>query len=303
MKYVTRLKQHDLSERQIAYLFIAPAILIILLVNIYPMFNAVALSFQHENLLDDTKTGFAGLYNYIDILKSPDFWNSVKVTFYFAAVSITFQLVLGTLIALLLNMNFKGRGVVRALILIPWAIPTLVNASLWNWIFNANYGALNRLLMQFGLIDSPVLWMNNAKTALNMLIVADSWHMLPLSVIMMLAALQIVDESTIQASIIDGANAFQRFIHIKLPVMSPLMLVLLIMRTTQTLKVFDIIYMTTNGGPGNGTMAISFYIYFEIFKNLNYGRGAALSMLMALIVLGIAIAYKRMLKENQGGSQ
>ncbi len=290
--------RRELSEKQTAMAFLAPALIVIAIVNMYPILNTVFISLQHENLLDSSKSGFAGLYNYIDIFMSPSFWNSLSITLYFAIASIVIQVFFGILIALLLNIDFKGRKFVRGIIIVPWAIPTLVNASLWNWIFNANYGVLNRLLLQFNIVDEPVLWMSEATLALNMLIIADSWHMLPLSIIMMLAALQTVDESAIQASLIDGANAFQRFWYIKMPVMRPLLLVLLIMRTTQTLKVFDIIYMTTHGGPSNGTMVISFYTYYEIFRNMDFGRGAALSIIMSVLVMAIALVYNKILNSS-----
>jgi len=286
------------SERRTAALFLLPALAVILAVNIYPVLNTVYLSFRHEDLLHPDKSGFAGFENYIDVFTSGEFWNSIGITVYFAAVSIIVQITLGVLIALLLNQKFKGRGFVRGIIIIPWAIPTLVNASLWDWILNANYGLLNRLLLQMNIISKPVLWMADAKMALNMLIVADTWHMLPMAVIMLLAALQTIDQSALEASIVDGANSIQRFWYIMLPAMKPLMLVLLIMRTTQTLKVFDIIYMTTHGGPANGTMAISFYAYYEMFKNMNFGRGATLSVVMAVFVMIIAIIYTRILRTD-----
>ncbi|MDL2205301.1 sugar ABC transporter permease [Eubacteriales bacterium OttesenSCG-928-N13] len=285
----------EASVRRTAMLMIAPAMVIILGMNVYPLLYNVGLSFFWYNLLDTAKNGFAGVRQFVEVFTNKGFGNSLLITGYFAVVSLVVQTVLGTLIALLLNMEFKGRGFVRAIVLLPWAVPSMVNAAIWGWILNANYGLLNRVLLQWGVIKEIVVWMATAFSALNMIILADTWRMLPLTVLLLLAALQTLDASTIEAGIVDGANAFQRFWHIKLPLMKPLLLVLLIMRTTQTIKVFDIIFMMTGGGPGNGTMAISFYTYYAIFKNLNYGTGATLSVAISVIILLIAVLYLKVL--------
>jgi len=270
--------------------------LIILGMNIYPLLYNLGLSFFWYDLLNKARAGFAGLSQFIEVFTSEGFSHSLLITAYFAAVSLAVQTVLGTLIALLLNMEFKGRGFVRAIVLLPWAVPSMVNAAIWGWILNANYGLLNRALLQLGIIKGIVVWMATAFSALNMILLADTWRMLPLTVLLLLAALQTLDASTLEAGVVDGANAFQRFWHIKLPLMKPLLLVLLIMRTTQTIKVFDIIFMMTGGGPGNGTMAISFYTYYAVFKNLNYGAGSTLSVAISVIILLIAMVYIKVLR-------
>lgn len=280
-----------------AYKLICPAMLVIFALNIYPLLNTFVISFQWKNMLDASKSGFAGLEQYISVLTNSEFWNSVKVTGQFVIMSLTIQSVFGMLIALLLNQNFKGRRFVRGAILAPWAVPTLVNAVLWGWMLNANYGLINRLLMQWGRISEPVAWLGDAKIAMIMIVLADTWRMLPLTVLMFLSGLQSVSAVSLEAGKIDGANVFQRFFHIILPQMKPIILVVLIMRTTQTMKVFDIVYMLTNGGPANGTMVISFYTYYTTFKSLNFGLGATLSIVIAGIIFLITLLYLRILKE------
>ena len=294
-----KIKGIEYAEKRTAKLMILPAMLVILGLNIYPLLFNVGGSFFWNNLLDKSKQGFAGLQQYIDVFSNPGFLNSMKVTAYFAIVSLVIQTVFGTLMALLLNQKFKGRGFVRTVIFLPWAIPNIVNANIWSWIFNANYGLLNRVLLQFGLIDEVVVWLATSFSAINMVILADTWRMLPLTVIMMLAAMQTIDESTIEAGIVDGANAFQRFWHIKVPLMKPIILVLLITRTTQTIKVFDIIFMMTGGGPGNGTMTISFYTYYEIFKNMDYGGGSTLAIAITILIFLIATMYVKVLNARE----
>lgn len=293
-----RLKRGELNGRRAALVMVSPAMLVILGLSVYPLLYTIWISLNSQNLLNPSSGEFIGFSQYAQTLSDSNFWHSIAVTAYFSVVSIAIQMVLGILIALLLNKQFFGRGFVRAIVLIPWAVPTVVNSSLWGWIFNVNYGALNRLLMQMHIIQEPVVWMATALSAMNSIILADTWRMLPLYVIMLLAGLQTVSGSMLEAGVIDGANAFKRLFHIVLPVIKPLTLVILVMRTTQTIKVFDIIYMLTKGGPSNGTMVISFYSYYQTFYYLNFGYGATVSVLVALITLLLAALYLRTLRSD-----
>jgi ABC-type sugar transport system permease subunit len=206
--------------------------------------------------------------------------------------------VLGFLIALVLNQKFVGRGFVRAFILLPWAIPTIVNGILWEWIYNANYGALNGLLFQLGMIDNYKNWLGEPWLALNMIIIADTWKMTPFYVILYLAGLQTIPRELYDSAKIDGAGIWKRFLHITLPMLKPIILVILVLRTMQAFKVFDIIYIMTKGGPSGGTMVISFYTYIESFGNLNFGYGSAMSFIIAVIIISIAALYKKLLDQD-----
>ncbi len=284
-------------EERAAYSMILPAMLLVAALGIYPLLETVKLGFYDFSLLSGDKN-FVGLKNYQAILSDPLFRQSVKQTVYFMVCSIGLQMILGVGAAMLLNQEFRGRGFVRALVFLPWAVPTIVNANTWNWIYHASYGALNRLLLKMGLIDGPVIWLGKTDTALNMIILADTWRVLPLYIVLLLAALQTVDPVLIEAAKIDGANSWNRFRNVHLPTLQPTMIVLLVMRTIQTFRVFDIIYVMTQGGPNNGTMVVSFYGYYQSFKYLNWGYGSAVSIVISLTVLLLSIVFLRIISRD-----
>lgn len=287
-------------QRKTAWGMVTPSLIVVFTLSIYPMMYTLLLSLSRYNLIKPKNNGFAGLAQYLEVLTDMKFWHAMKVTGYFVIVSLPVQFVFGMLIALLLNQNFRGRGFLRAMMLMPWAVPNIVNSNLWNWIFNTNYGVLNRLLMQFGMIEQPIIWMGNARLAMNMLIIADSWRMLPFYAIMFLAGMQSISISMYEAGKIDGANAWKRFFYLTLPSLKPIILSVLIMRTTQLFKVFDIIYMMTKGGPADGTKAISFYIYEQAFSSMNFGYAATLAVIVALITMLLALIYMRVFRNEDG---
>lgn len=295
-----RQARFQLGERALAIMLVSPTLLIVFGLTIYPIVYAFWLSLHQVDLIkarDDVP--FVGLANYVTALTTSYFWDSSWRTLYFTVVSLVVQVVLGVAVALVLNENFVGRNLVRALILIPWALPTIVNGILWQWIYNANYGALNGLLLQLGLIDQPQLWLGEPMRALNMILIADTWKVLPFYVLMFLAALQTIPGELYESAKIDGAGAWGRFLHVTLPFLRPMLLVVLVLRTLQTFRVFDIIYILTQGGPGGGTRVITFYAYEASFLNLNFGFGAAISFLIGVITLAIALAYIRLLRTEE----
>ena len=291
-----RKRKKDYQSRT-AYAMIAPAVLIIFGMGVFPVVYSIWLSFNDVNPMT-FDTDFIGLENYKDIFVNPEFWQSIGITLYFCVVSIVIQLILGFLVAMLLNQKFVGRGIVRALILLPWAVPTIVNANVWNWILNANYGILNRLLMKLGIISDSIAWLSDGGTALHMIILADTWRMLPLVVIMLLAGLQTVSKSVWEAAVVDGAGAWRRLRAVYIPALKPMILVILVLRTIQAIRVFDIVYVLTKGGPANKTMVISFYSYYETFNYLNYGKGAAIAMVIAVLALVLSLVYFKVLKSG-----
>jgi ABC-type sugar transport system permease subunit len=198
----------------------------------------------------------------------------------------------------MLNENFKGRGLIRALIIIPWAIPTIVNGVLWRWIYQPNFGALNGLLYQLGIIDSYKNWLAKPFLAMNMTILADAWHMTPFYVLLILAGLQGIPGSLYEAARVDGASWFRQLWHITLPLLKPTFLVILVVRTIETFRVFDIIYALTGGGPGDGTKVIGYYAYEQTFRFMDFGTGAAVSIIITLSVLFLAVAYIRLLSTS-----
>jgi multiple sugar transport system permease protein/N,N'-diacetylchitobiose transport system permease protein len=274
------------------YWFVLPALVFLGSVIFIPLLYAFFLSLMQTQGLNRS---WVGLKNYADILSQRFFWESSLRTAYFNIVSVFLELLLGMLAALLLHQKFRGRGIVRAILILPWALPTVVNGVLWSWIFNASYGSLNALLKQFGLIKDYVAWLGTAFSAMNSVILADVWKNFPMIALILLAGLQTIPNSYYESSEIDGANALQRFFRITLPVLKPSILVCLVMRTMEAFKVFDIVYTMTKGGPANGTQVISYYTYQTSFQYSKFGYGAALSYLVSFIILVLALIYIRLL--------
>ena len=294
------MKKGTLAKRE-AHLgigMVTPAMLIIFGLMLYPLFYTIYLTMVQYNLLSNVSQGFLGLKQYARVLTDDKFWHAMSVTLYFTVVSLGLQLILGFMAALFLNIPFRGQKLLRALILAPWAVPTVVNAQLWNWILNASYGALNKLLLQLGIIRQPIVWLGEPKLALNVIILADTWKMLPLFIIMLLAGLSTIPGTYYEAAKMEGAGFWHTFRKITFPLLKPMLLVILVLRTTQTIRVFDVIYMLTQGGPNNSTMTISYYTYFQTFSLFDFGYGATIAMIVAILTVFIALTYKKILNAD-----
>lgn len=294
------MKKGTLAKRE-AHLgigMVTPAMLIIFGLMLYPLFYTIYLTMVQYNLLSNVSQGFLGLKQYARVLTDDKFWHAMSVTLYFTVVSLGLQLILGFMAALFLNIPFRGQKLLRALILAPWAVPTVVNAQLWNWILNASYGALNKLLLQLGIIRQPIVWLGEPKLALNVIILADTWKMLPLFIIMLLAGLSTIPGTYYEAAKMEGAGFWHTFRKITFPLLKPMLLVILVLRTTQTIRVFDVIYMLTQRGPNNSTMTISYYTYFQTFSLFDFGYGATIAMIVAILTVFIALTYKKILKAD-----
>lgn len=285
----------ETNQTLLAVLLILPSIVLTLGLVLLPIVNTLQLSFTDTNLARPDKTEFIGFENYINHLTDDFFWDSVGRTLYFTVVSVGLEVILGIGIALLIAQKLKGWRLLRLAIIIPWAIPTIVNATIWRWIFNADYGALNGLLLQLGLIDSYVTWLGAPWRAMNLVILADIWHSVPFVVLIISAALAGLPKDLYDAASIDGANSWQRFLRVTIPLIRPALMVILVIRTVEAFRVFDIVYTMTRGGPVNGTMVISFLTYEESFRFLKMGSGSALSFLVSLFILIMAVVYIRAL--------
>lgn len=294
-----RSSTSSLSLRQrnnlIGLALIAPSLIIIFGIVLQPILSTLYLSF-FDATLGVTKTNiFIGLGNYIDLLGDKVFWDTIQRTIYFTFVSVGLELVLGLAIAQLIHTHPPGWRFLRISLIIPWAVPTIVNGTMWRWIYNADYGALNALLMQLGLIDKYIPWLIYPKTAMNLVILADIWHSVPFIALILQAALATLPVEIEEAAAVDGANAWQRFWHVRLPLLRSAILVALVIRTVEAFRVFDIIYVITAGGPAFGTVTISYLTYLETFSFGHIGRGSALSFLISLITLLLAFVFIRIL--------
>lgn len=290
---------HARQERILAWLLLVPAFLVVFAFILAPIVRAFWMSLHLINLKRPALgEPFVGLDNYINILQDSTFWASVGRTTYFMVGSIAVELVFGVAVALLLNQSFRGRGALRALILIPWALPITIDAIMWKWIFNPNYGALNSLLYQLGIIGSYRTWLSEPFLALNMVMVADIWKTTPLVILLTLASLQTIPPALYEAARVDGAGAWRSFWRITLPLLRPVLTIILVIRTMDAFKVFDIIYIMTSGGPSDGTKVVAFYTYLEAFSFLRHGRGAALAWLMTLFIFVFAFIYVRLVNRE-----
>ncbi|MCK3778630.1 sugar ABC transporter permease [Ensifer sesbaniae] len=284
-----------------AWLLMLPLLVVMIAVIGWPLVDTVRLSFTDAKLVG-TEGTFVGFDNYAKMLGGSNFQRAFVTTAWFAVVSVTAEMVLGVLAALLLNQQFRGRTALRALMILPWALPTVVNATLWRLIYNPEYGALNAALTQIGLIDSYRSWLGEPGSALTALIIADCWKNFPLVALIALAALQAVPRDITAASLVDGAGPFNRFRYVILPYLAGPLLVALVLRTIEAFKVFDIIWVMTRGGPANSTRTLSILVYQEAFSFQRAGSGASLALIVTLLVTVLAVAYAALVRKAAGAS-
>lgn len=288
-----------MNDKTFAWISIAPAILLVFGIVLFPLIRTFMYSLEDMDLISANRGQFVGLHNYSVLLSNPEFWDSLGRTLYFSLVSISLELTLGLLIALLLNENIFGKTFLRTIIILPWAVPTIVNAAMWKWIYHPEYGALNALLTQLHLIDTYRSWLSTPWLAMNMVILTDVWKMTPFVVIFILASLQMANKGVYEAASIDGAGLIRRFFILTLPHLKPTLLVLMVMRTMESFKVFDLIYALTQGGPANGTMVLTYQAYIKAFSNLQYSQGAAISYVIALLIVILTVVYVKTLKTEE----
>ena len=286
------------EEERYGYFLITPSMIVVFGVIIIPIITTLVYSFVNIDPLSSHNGEFAGLSFYRKALTSSEFWADLGRTLYFTAASTAIETIFGLMIALLLNEDFPGVKFLRSIIIIPWAIPTVVNGSLWKLMLNGEYGVINALLMRMHLIDAYQSWLGNPKTAMLCIVIADAWKMTPLAVIFFLAALQGIDRTRYEAAMVDGAGAFRRFTTITLPALRPTIMVIIVMRTVEKFKAFDIFYLMTRGGPANGTKTLMYDTYLQAFTNLNYSEASTLAYLIVLVVVLMTLGYIRLMRRE-----
>jgi ABC-type sugar transport system permease subunit len=292
-----------MSERRLAWTFTAPAILIIGAIAIFPLGWTIWESLhQHDLRMPWLGRPFVGLDNYIAIARDARFWSALAHTTFFAIVSIVVELVLGLTLALAMNRVVRMRGIVRASVLLPWAIPTVVAALVTRFMFESQTGIVNASLVSMGLLQQPIVWFVEASTAWVPVILADVWKTTPFVALLLLAGLQNIDAELYEAAATDGAGAWWQLWHITLPLLKPALLVALIFRTLDAFRVFDLIYVLTSGGPGTSTEPIALYAFNALLQNLEFGYGAALSVVIFLVTFVLALLYIRGLGVDLGAT-
>jgi len=268
--------------------FVLPALALLSLVTVYPLCYVVYLSLHRKLLIFDISR-FIGFDNYLFLIGDDRFWNALGNTVYFTGVSVCLELLLGLCIALLLNRAFRFKGLTRAVVLLPWAIPTVVSARMWEWMYNTDFGILNHLL------GAKVNWLGNPLWALNAAVFMDVWKTTPFVIILLTAGLQVIPQELYQAARVDGADSRACFRRITLPLLKPVILVVLVFRTLDAFRAFDAIYVLTGGGPANASETLSIYAYKILFQTLQFGYGSAVSVVVFLCVGFMSIFYIRML--------
>ena len=292
------------EDPRIGWAYVAPALAIVLLVALFPLAWTLWESLhRHDLRMPWLGRPFVGLANYAEIFRDARFWGALGHTAFFAVTSIALELVLGLFLALALNETFRGRGVVRAAVLVPWAIPTVVAALLWRFMFDSQAGIANAILLSLGVLNRPVVWFIDATTAWIPVILADVWKTTPFVALLLLAGLQNIDKSLYEAAEVDGASAWWRLSRITIPLLKPTILVALIFRTLDAFRVFDLVYALTGGGPGTATEPIALYTHNTILQNLRFGYGSALSVVIFALTFGLALLYIRGLGLRLSGEE
>lgn len=281
------------NHKSLGWMLSLPALLAILGIVFIPILQSLGQSFFNRDLSRPQNDAFIWFQNYGVLLKDARFLNSLITTFRFSLISVIIELILGISIAVVLNQNFVGRGFVRGLMILPWAMPSVVNAAMWKWIYNADYGALNALLNQLGIIQQYQVWLSDPVWANALMILANVWKETPFTVLMVLAALQTIPDDLYEAARVDGASAWQTFLRITMPLIFPVVMMVSILQFIWGFQTFDLITIVTGGGPFSSTEVITLRVYATTFRSLRFGYGSAMAYLTALCVLIPVVIYIR----------
>ncbi|WP_186389307.1 carbohydrate ABC transporter permease [Stappia sp. TSB10P1A] len=282
-----------LGRRVLPYAMLSPAVLVTLAIVFFPMLQTAWMSLHDYVLFRPHRFEFLGLDNYRKALADEVFWISLRHTAIWIGITVPAQLLLGLATALLLNQDFPWRPLARALIIIPWALPSVVIALMWVWIYDSNYGLMNDFLLRLGLIEQAMPWLARPDTALGAIILTLTWQGFPFFAVMILAGLQSIPRSYYEAAAIDGASAWRQFWHITLPGISSVLVTAVLLRMIWVANSFDVIFVMTGGGPGYSTYTLPLYAFIKARTNLDFGYGSALAVLFTLLLMGVVLIYLR----------
>jgi len=281
------------NERHLAYVILIPSFLLLVAFAYFPAVQSLRFSFLRYNIKMPHAIKFRGLANYQKILTDPVFWQSVGRVFYFMVVGGALVMLLALIFATVLNQKFPGRGLLRTLVILPWAIPPVVNGFLWKWILNGDYGALNGLLYQLGIIEKYVFWMTNSLAALTFAVLTFTWRYTPFITILFLGVLQSIPEELYEQAKVDGAGALRRFWYITIPMLQRVGAVAIILTCIAAFTVFDDIVALTDVSY-EATKTPMIYNYEMTFGMGRFGRGSAMAYLVGIFLFGLTFAYIRL---------
>jgi multiple sugar transport system permease protein len=287
------------SSQRTAFWFVLPSFVFVGVFTLYPIFESFRLSFYRMILtLPWLGQKMVGWENYLDLWTDPVAIQALRTTLIFVAVTIPLELLVGLGMALVMNEVFHGRGLLRAVVLIPWAVPTVVSSQMWRFIFNDRYGLVNFVL--FGGDASRYLApLADPHLALAAIMIAEVWKTAPFAGLILLAGLQAIPDDLYDAASIDGATSWQKFRHVTLPLIRPALLLALLFRTIDGLRVFDLVFVMTQGGPADATNVLSFYGYKKIFAEGMVGYGSAVAVTVFLLSLILSLTYLRILRSTR----
>lgn len=286
------------ARERLAWFLVAPSLLVVAIVALYPLFQTFRLSFTNARFGSTRPESYVGFENYTRLLNDDVFISAFGHTIVFTVASVAIETVLGIVVALVINSQFVGRGVIRTSMLIPWAIPTVVSSQLWRFMYNDVNGVVNDLLVnKLHILDSKVAWIANASTALPAIIAVDVWKTTPFMALLILAGLQIIPGDVYEAAKVDGASPWQQFWQITLPLLRPALMVALIFRTLDAFRVFDVVYVLKSTALDTITLAI--YARQTMIDEQWLGRGAAASVLIFLAIGLMVIGYTRLIRAEE----
>ena len=275
-------------DQKSAMIFLAPMMLVLMVIAVFPILYSLWISLFDLKLTRPNRAPFVWFDNYALIFQDPMFWSSVGRSTSFTLMSVSGIMVIAMLMALLLNEQFRGRRILSTVLLIPWAIPYVANGLMWKWIYDSGYGALNGLLFQLGLIDKYMVLLGDVDKTMFLITNAFVWKEVPLATILLLVTLKSVGADLYRAAQVDGANVWQRFIHITLPALKPGFMLVMIYETMMAIRHFDLFFILTEGGPAEASHVVAWAVYVETFRKLAFGTGAAMAYIMAVATFMLA---------------
>lgn len=290
------MKKRKRLERHI---FMIPSYIILLVFLGYPLLNCLRLAFSNYKITQPDDISFAGLNNFIKILQDPEIVMISLNTLKFVVITLSLQLILGFILAMALKKKFRGRGIYQGIVFLPWAFSGFIVGLTFQWLFNAEYGPINDILLKLGIINEKVSFLGSPDLALWTVIIALVWQGIPFFGIMILAALQSVDGGLMEAAVIDGASAFQRFVNVTIPCIKPTLIVTIMLRTIWIFNNADIIYIMTNGGPANTSHTLASYMFTKAYSTLDFGYASALGVLFMIGMILYVGAFIKITKFNQ----
>lgn len=290
------LLSRNTRETLANYAYLLPAAVCLGGTVLFPILKAIHMSMYHNVLSRPQDYHFVGVGNYLQLMHDPTFWLTLKNSFVWVFWSVSIQFVLGFLGALLLNAEFKGRTFCRTLNLLPWIIPGVVVGLVWEYLYQPNYGPINDILRRLGLLSVPIAWLSEPTFAMAGVIFANIWRGIPFFSIMILAGLQAIPDDVYEAATVDGASVTQRFWHITLPMLRPIIVVATATRIIWTFNYADLIFVMTAGGPANATQITSSYTLIRAYTDLDFGQAATLSVILLVIMLVFTAFYLKFTK-------